>query len=74
MNIIALNGQEISLGCFVNLHEKTVYTYNGICTKINKYYDAIPYGLLKIMHCNDLHLLCCAKVKDLNTFRVMCIY
>ena len=35
MNVIAINGQEITLGCFVNLHEKTVYTYNGIFTKIS---------------------------------------
>ena len=52
---------------------KTVYTHNGIFTKINKYYDAITYGLLQIMHFNDLRLLFCAQVKDLNTFRVMCI-
>ena len=30
MNIIAVNGEEITLGYFVNLHEKTVYTHNGI--------------------------------------------
>ena len=50
-----------------------VYTHNGILTKINKYYDAIPYGLLQVMHFNDLCLLFCAQVKDLNTSRLMCI-
>ena len=45
MNVITTNGQEITLGCFVNLHEKMVYTYNGIFTKISKYYDVISYGL-----------------------------
>ena len=45
MNIIVINGQEITLGSFVNLHGKTVYVYNGIFTKINKYYDIIPYSL-----------------------------
>ena len=57
MNVIATNGQEITLGCLVNLHEKTVYTYNGIFAKISKYYDAISHGLWKIMHFNDLRLL-----------------
>ena len=73
MNIIAVNGSEITLGYFVNLHEKMVYTHNGILTKINKYYDAIIYGLLQIMHLNDLRLLFCAEVKDLNTCKLMCI-
>ena len=43
-----------------------VYTHNGIFTKINKYYDAITYGLLEIMHSNDLRLLFSAKVKILT--------
>ena len=30
MNIIAVNGEEITLGYFVNLHMKMVYTHNGI--------------------------------------------
>ena len=38
MDIIADNGQEISLGCFVNLHTKTVCVRNGLFAKINKYY------------------------------------
>ena len=54
MNVIAINGQKITLGCFVNLHEKTIYTNNGIFTKISKYYDVISYGLYNIMHFNDL--------------------
>ena len=45
MNVIATNGQKITLGCFVNLHEKTVYTYNGIFTKISNYYNVISYRL-----------------------------
>ena len=45
MNVIAINGQEITLGCFVNLHEKTGYNNNGRFTKISKYYDVISYGL-----------------------------
>ena len=57
MDIIAVNGQEISLGYFVNLHKKTVYVYNGIFAKISNYYVTITYGLLQIMHFNDLHLL-----------------
>ena len=73
MNIIAVNGQEITLGHFVTLHEETVYTHNGIFTKINKDYDTITYGLLQIMHFNDLRLLFGAKVKDLNTSKLMCI-
>ena len=57
MNIIAVNGQEISLGCFVNLHTKTTCVPNGIFAKINKYYVTITHGLLQLMHSNDLHLL-----------------
>ena len=57
MDIIAVNGQEISLGCFVNLHMKTACVPNGIFAKINKYYDSITHGLLQLMHSNDLHLL-----------------
>ena len=57
MDIIAVNGQEISLGCFVNLHTKTACVLNGIFAKINKYYVSITHGLLLLMHSNDLHLL-----------------
>ena len=57
MDIISVNGQEISLGCLVNLHMKTACVSNGIFAKINKYYDSITHGLLQLMHSNDLHLL-----------------
>ena len=57
MDIISVNGQEISLGCLVNLHTKTACVSNGIFAKINKYYDSITHGLLQLMHSNDLHLL-----------------
>ena len=57
MDIIADNGQEISLGCFVNLHMKTACVPNGIFAKINKYYVSITHGLLQLMHSNDLCLL-----------------
>ena len=43
MNIISVNGLEITLGCFVNLHMKTAWVYNGISTKINSYYNAITH-------------------------------
>ena len=46
MDIIAVNGQEISLGCFVNLHTKMACVPNGIFAKINKYYVSITHGLL----------------------------
>ena len=55
--IIAVNGQEISLGCFVNLHTKTACVPNGIFAKINKYYDSITHGVLQLMYSNDLRLL-----------------
>ena len=57
MDIIAGNGQEITLGCFVNLHTKTACVSNGIIAKINKYYVSITLGLLQLMHSNDLRLL-----------------
>ena len=57
MDIIAVNGQEISLGCFVNLHTKMACVSNGIFAKINKYYVSITHGLLQLMHSNDLRLL-----------------
>ena len=56
MDIIAVNGQEISLGCFVNLHKKTACVYIGIFAKISNYYVTITYGLWQLMHFNDLHL------------------
>ena len=43
----------------------------AIFSKINKYYDAITYGLLKIMHFNDVCLLFSAKVKDFHTSQVL---
>ena len=46
MDIIADNGQEISLCCFINLHTKTVGVRNGLFVKINKYYASITLGLL----------------------------
>ena len=57
MDIIADNGQEISLGCCVNLHTKTVCVRNGLFVKINKYYVSITLSLLQLMHSNDLRLL-----------------
>ena len=57
MDIIVVNGQEISLGCFVNLHTKTACVPNGIFAKINKYYGSITHGLLQLMHSNGLCLL-----------------
>ena len=57
MDIIAGNGQEITLGCFVNLHMKMACVSNGIIAKINKYYVSITLGLLQLMHSNDLHFL-----------------
>ena len=72
MDIIADNGQEISLGCFVNLHTKTACVPNGIFAKINKYYVSITHGLLYLMHSNDLcllvtiihHLMICYQLYD----------
>ena len=57
MGIIAVNGQDISLGCFVNLHTKMACVPNGIFAKINKYYDSITHGVLQLMQSNDLRLL-----------------
>ena len=57
MDIIAVNGQEISLGCFINLLTKMACVPNGIFAKINKYYDSITHDLPQLMHSNDLHLL-----------------
>ena len=54
MDIIAVNGQEISLGCFVNLHTKTACVPNGIFAKINKYNVSITHGPLQLMYSNDL--------------------
>ena len=68
MNIITVNGSEISLGCFVNLHKKMIYTYNGIIVKISNYYGAITYGLLQVMHFNDLHLLFYSQVSIISLF------
>ena len=47
------------------------HSHNGIFAKINKYYDAITYGLLQVMHFNDLCLLFCSQVRDLNTSRLV---
>ena len=57
MDIIADNGQEISLGCFVNSHTKAACVSNGIIAKINKYYVSITLGLLQLMLSNDLCFL-----------------
>ena len=57
MDIIAVNGQEISLGYFVNLHAKTACVPNGIFAKINKYYDSITHDLPQVMHSNVLCVL-----------------
>ena len=67
MDIIADNGQEISLGCFVNLHTKTACVPNGIFAKINKYYVSITHGLLQLMHSNDL----CLLVTVIHHLRIM---
>ena len=68
MDIIADNGQEISLGCCVNLHTKTVYVRNGLFVKINKYYVSITLGLLQLMLSNDL----CFLVTYIQQFMVCC--
>ena len=68
MDIITVNGSEISLGCFFNLHKKTIYAYNGIIVKISNYYDAITYGLLQVMHFNNLHLLFYSQVSIISLF------
>ena len=57
MDIIAVNGQEILLGCFVNLNTKMACVPNGISAKINKYYDSITHDLPQLIHSNDLCLL-----------------
>ena len=57
MDIIAINGQEITLGCFVNLYTKMACVSNGIIAEINKYYVSITLGVLQLMHSNDLRLL-----------------
>ena len=58
MDIIADNGQGISLCCFINLHTKTVGVRNGLFVKINKYYASITFGQTQLMHSNDLcHLV-----------------
>ena len=48
MNIIVINGKEISLGCFVNLHIKTACVYNGIFAKISNYYNTITHWSIAI--------------------------
>ena len=48
MNIIAINGREITLGCFINLHIKTARVYNGKFIKINNYYNAITHWSIAI--------------------------
>ena len=68
MDIIADNGQEISLGCCVNLHTKTVRVRNGLFVKINKYYVSITLGLLQLMLSNDL----CFLVTYIQHFMVCC--
>ena len=68
MDIIAVNGQEISLGCFVNSHTKAACVSNGIIAKINKYYVSITFGLLQLMHSNDLRLL----ITVIHHFMIYC--
>ena len=68
MDIIAINGQEISLGCFVNSHTKAACVSNGIIAKINKYYVSITFGLLQLMFSNDL----CFLVTYIQHFMVCC--
>ena len=68
MDIIAVNGQEISLGCFVNSHTKAACVSNGIIVKINKYYVSITLGLLQLMHSNDLRLL----ITVIHHFMIYC--
>ena len=68
MDIIAVNGQEISLGCFVNLHMKVACVSNGIIAKINKYYVSITFGLLQLMHSNDLRFL----ITVIHHFMIYC--
>ena len=48
MDIITVNGHEISLGCFVNLHAKTACVYNVIFAKISNYYDTITHWSIAI--------------------------
>ena len=48
MNIIAINGYEMTLGCFVNLHIKMACVYNGISAKISNYYNAITHWSIAI--------------------------
>ena len=63
MDIIAVNGQEISLGHFINLHTKKVCVRNGLFTKIDKYYVFIIHGPWQLMHSYDLYIqhfmVCC---------------
>ena len=70
MDIITVNGSEILLGCFVNLYKKTISAYNGIIVKISNYYDAITYGLLQVMHFNDLCLLFYSPVSIISLFDI----
>ena len=48
MNIIAVNGWKITLGCFINLHKKMACIANGILAKINSYYDTIIHWSIAI--------------------------
>ena len=70
MDIIVGNGQEITLGCFVNLNTKTACVSNGIIAKINKYYDSITHGVLQLMYSNDLRLL----ITVIHHLRIMICY
>ena len=58
MDLIAVNGQEITLGCFINLHEKMACADNGLFLEINYYYHVINAGPLKLMHFNDASFVC----------------
>ena len=46
----------MTLGCFINLYEKTAYANNGEFTEISTYQQGIKIGYLKLMCFNDLHL------------------
>ena len=57
MNIIAINGYEITLGCFVNLHIKHHVSIMEYLLKLTTIITLLHIGLLQLMHFNDLCLL-----------------
>ena len=48
MDIIAVNGWEITFGLFINLYKKMACIDNGIFAKINSYYDTITHWSIAI--------------------------